>query len=231
MIDGEPNRENIEDERLQELFCPTLESAGGAHEVRRIWSRPAQLVPSCTLTPADLEYVRSKALDALGKIPQDWYTYRVCLWIALAAGCIDDTWFSICREAMEITRGEKISDDHGRALSDTITIFGHIGDVQSLEILERATTREYWGAGFRSRVISRDPARAVASMQTGALYAIALSKPELAIPVLRRIGERFPDKHPHAQRNEEYRFEVGAGFAVELFISECTDRLNASKKP
>lgn len=230
-LQGDPREEEIADERLQALFCPALAHAGGAAAVSQMWHTPPVSPLPCALSEEDNTYVQSAAQSALRATPVDWYIYRVCLWIALASGCVDGSWFKICASALEIPRGEKISDEHGRVLTETLKVLGYVGTSDALDLLVRATTREYWGAGFRSRVIDKDPDAAIGRMQLNSLKAISLSEPEVAIPVLQRISAKFPDKSLHIQRDSPYRFELDAGYATELFISECTDRLNARKKP
>lgn len=230
-LQGDPREEEIADERLQALFCPALAHAGGAAAVSQMWHTPPVSPLPCALSEEDNTYVQSAAQSALQSIPVDWYTYRVCLWVALASGCVDGSWFKICASALEIPRGEKISDEHGQVLAETLQILGYVGNSDALDLLERATTREYWSASFRSRVISTDPVRAVASMQTTALFAIGFAPPEQAIPFLQRIGAKYPDKNSHAQRNEDYRFEVIAGAMCERLLMDSNWRLREGKKP
>jgi hypothetical protein len=93
------------------------------------------------------------------------------------------------------------------------------------------TEASYWGQDFRARPIATDPRVARVILRSRALGGLGELPPELALPALEELAEKYPNKEAVALPESEYQFEDGAGFLIQQEIWEVKNRAGMDVGP
>jgi len=223
----DPTLDTVADERLRQLYedtvlrlrevDATLGRAEQVHARERFVSTPK--------SSEDRDYLIAAANGALDSTPPDWNLYRVAIWAMKAGMQQDPRMVPLARRALTAPRGEKISDDHGRALEDTMAMLGQHRTAEAVALLEAGVSREFWGNDpMRSATLARHTEASLAKLRSRAVDGIAMAPGAISLPVLERLQEQYPDAPPQSAPTEEYRFEMGAGFHIAAKLYEVRRR-------
>lgn len=163
--------------------------------------------------PEEVEYIVAAAREAVEL--QQWGRYRAALWSTQAGVGIEARLVAVSREMLQAPRGEKLSDEHGWALRDTLEFLGRTPIESSADLLIEATTLEFWGSDpLRSRILSRDTQESVSVLRSMSVSNLGNLPSSLSLPRLEELAKKYPDKTPASAPSGEYRFEMGAGYTI-----------------
>lgn len=230
----DPDPARVEDARLRELYeatVPQLRAIEAEHQgSARIRTRNQFIA-----TPKPVEdraFLIEAASAALNTGPPDWNAYRVAIWAMKAGMGQDSRIVELARRALTMPRGEKMSDDHGRALEDTLSLLTAQRTAEAVMLLEACVAREFWGADpMRSSVLRTETEPALAKLLTWAVEGIAAAPAELALPTLERLQAQYPDTTPQSAPEASYRFEMGAGYQIASKLYEVRRRERLPAEP
>jgi hypothetical protein len=217
----------VHDARLRELYettVPPLRSIEAEHQgSARIRARNQFI--ATPKSPEDRVFLIKTASAALDADPPDWNAYRVAIWAMKAGMGQDSRIVELARRALSMPRGGMMSDDHGRALEDTLSLLTAQRTAEAVALLEACVAREFWGADpMRSVVLRTETEPALAKLRTWAVEGIAAAPGELALPALERLQAQYPDSTPKSAPEASYRFEMGAGYQIASKLYEVRRR-------
>lgn len=218
-----PDMNCLPSEYLKDLYCASVR-AMPRFMPRLLWESS---MPGDNLDwdEKDVALILDTADEALTMIPPDWTVFRCCLYLARTGMQHDPRWLPIYEQALYLPRGEKISNDHGRALKDVLALIAHLDTEEAATILEMATTDVFWGeTPFRSLVLSTNPDASRAKLRYFALTSMPLLSPEHALPILERLSKQYPNKGPGHSLEQDFRFEDFAGYVIEKQICEIKEK-------
>jgi hypothetical protein len=222
--DNDPDHSSIEDTLLRKMYMDTVYTprilSEKAHEQQTAAAREAvRAKREAFLREARPEVERRRILanmkKALAQHPPDWNLYRVALWCAKKGMKGDDRLIPGLKAALKGERGEKISDDQGRAVDDTINYLGTHDTEAAADLLYHGVSREFWGdAPFRSRITGTSTLGSLSYVRTRCLFRLAELPVSVALPRLGKLREKYPEIRHYSAPVSEYVFEKGAGYLV-----------------
>ncbi|HNZ48907.1 MAG TPA: hypothetical protein PLY90_08645 [Candidatus Hydrogenedentes bacterium] len=163
--------------------------------------------------PEEIDYIVAAAREAVEL--QQWSRYRAALWCTQAGVEIEVRLVALSREMLQAPRGEKLSDEHGLAIYDTLEFLGRTPIESAADLLMEATTLEFWGPGpLRSRRLRPDTQQSVTMLRSQAVRNLGKLPSSLSLPRLEELAKQYPDKSATSAPVEEYRFEMGAGYTI-----------------
>lgn len=141
----------------------------------------------------DNEYLIQAAIKTLETTPVDWNAYRVALWIGKLIAKQQPQWIDIARKVFQGPRGEKINDDHGLAIIDTLDFLCEIGTEDAANLLSECIYSEFWDSGpVRSKAIATDPLISLSYIRHKALSGLRRMNFDIALPILNELKKDFP---------------------------------------
>ena len=213
----DPDLSSFDDPFLKEIYERTMIGIRTADiHPDGLAARVQAIADFCAVPkpPEEVEYIVAAAREAVEL--QQWGRYRAALWSTQAGVGIEARLVAVSREMLQAPRGEKLSDEHGRAMRDTLEFLGRTPIESSADLLLEATTLEFWGPDpLRSRILSRDTQESVSVLRSLSVRNLGNLPSSLSLPRLEELAEKYPDKTLGGPVPPgEDRFENGAGYTI-----------------
>ncbi|MCL4217690.1 MAG: hypothetical protein KJ052_11900 [Candidatus Hydrogenedentes bacterium] len=190
---------------------------------------------------ADADYIIQAAEDALASNPIQWSKYRTALWAMRSGMQKDPRVLEVARKALQAPRGDppstdKISDEHLRAIQDTLEVLGQLNTKAAVDLLFEATTREFWGDDpfHRRRTKPLDSEYEIKYIRDEAMRGIAMTEADLSIPALNKLKVLYPDRSTRPTDRPDYEFWMSRATLVDReidFINRREGRPDAIPLP
>lgn len=229
---GDPEIAKVNDEELKRIYLETVVGYRRANPGRReIAYSPPGFMPK---TKAEQGFLIQRLSEVAGAPTPDWNMVRTIVW-AMSVGMDPDPRIpELVRILLTLPRGEKMSDDRGKAYHEILVFIKRQRSPEAAQLLYDAAHRKFWGTEpFLSRVWS--PKYSELSLETATAKAMTLlaeMPPELCLPWLELLEH---DSRPDPQKPSEaqvYKLSNNSTHTIppDSFYKGVRFRLNEIRK-
>lgn len=222
---GDPNLEAFDDPVLAEIYRSTMVG------IRTIAQQPVgperdQAMATFRETPKsaeEIDHIVASASEAVNL--GQWDRYRAALWSTQAGVDMEPRLVALSRQALEAPRGEKLSDAQGLAIMDTLEFLGRSPCQEAAALLNEAVTAAFWGEDpMRSRMLRTETIHSITMVRSLAIANLGRLPASLSLPLLEKLAKQYPDISAKSVPSDQYRFEMGAGYAIAEAIYNVKKR-------
>jgi len=204
--EGDPNIGALKDERLKEIWETVVKRY---RRINPMASPPGGMWREPLSKDADTQEFLITTLDkALHAEPIDWNTVYTAVLLLLGGIEPDPRIPELARYMYQLPRPIKMSDPHGRTYVEMLFVLSLQQSVDAALVLSDAVVKSFWGSTPYHDRPKESTDEAVYRMRNVALSRLASISPNISIPLLEKLAQ----KYPYVQQKDSKDFVLESEF-------------------